>query len=300
MSASAGPTNIAVGEPITVNIQLTGRGALDSLSLPEQAAWKDFKTYPPTTKIESNDPLGLQGTKTFEQVVIPQSVDIKALPAVSFSYFDPAAKTYKTLSQPAIPLLVRPGGSTPMPSVAISRTAPENNAPAQDIVHIKQRPGALAGIEPPLVFQPWFLALQGVPILTLAGLTLWRRRTDMLANNPRLRRAHYVARIVQQGLSQLRALAAENKSDDFFAAVFRLLQDQLGERLDMPASAITEAVIEERLRPRGVPEATLAPVAELFQACNAARYAPAKGSQELAAFIPKVETVLSHLKNLAI
>ena len=34
-------------------------------------------------------------------------------------------------------------------------------------------------------------------------------------------------------------------SDQFFATLSRLLQEQLGERLDLPASAITEAVIEE-------------------------------------------------------
>ena len=41
-------------------------------------------------------------------------------------------------------------------------------------------------------------------------------------------------------------------SDEFFAVLFRLLQEQLGERLDLPASAITEAVIEERLSPLGI------------------------------------------------
>jgi predicted anti-sigma-YlaC factor YlaD len=77
-----------------------------------------------------------------------------------------------------------------------------------------------------------------------------------------------------------------------------LLQEQLGERLDLPASAITEAVIDEHLRPRGVPEATLAPLHELFQTCDLVRYAPMKSSQELAAVIPKLEGVLRDLKEL--
>ena len=78
----------------------------------------------------------------------------------------------------------------------------------------------------------------------------------------------------------------------------RLLQEQLGERLDLPASAITEAVIEERLRPRGVPEATLGSLHELFQTCNLARYAPIKTSQELAAIIPNLEAILRELQAL--
>jgi hypothetical protein len=299
MTLSAGPTNVAAGDPVTVKVQISGRGAFDSLALPEQSAWREFKTYPPTTKVDTTDALGLQGTKTFEQVVVPQSQDIKSLPPVSFSFFDPDQKKYGTLTQPAIPLVVRPGGSAPAPTVAATtRTTPDNPPPAQDIVHIKPRLGTRAQIAPPLVQQPWFLALQAVPVLAWLSAMVWRRRTEMLANNPRLRRRRQVAQIIRQGLIELRQLASDKKSDDFFATLFRLLQEQLGERLDLPASAITEAVIEEHLRPRGVPEATLASLHELFQACNLARYAPIKTSQELAAMIPKLEAMLRELQGL--
>jgi hypothetical protein len=104
LSASAGPTNIATGDPVTVKVQIAGRGALESLNLPDQPAWKDFKIYPPTSKVEAVDGLGLQGSKAFEQVVVPQSSAIKELPAITFSFFDPEQKTYRTLSHPAIPI----------------------------------------------------------------------------------------------------------------------------------------------------------------------------------------------------
>lgn len=297
MTVTAGPTNVAAGDPVTVKVQLSGRGAFDSLALPEQAAWRDFKTYPPTTKVDTTDALGLQGTKTFEQVVVPQSPDIKALPPISFSFFDPEQKAYRTLTQPAIPLIVRPGGSAPTPVVAAtSRAAADTPPPAQDIVHIKPRLGAVAQIGAPLVQQPGFLALQAVPVIAWLAALMWRRRADLLANNPRLRRRRQVAQITRQGLDDLRQHAAQNKSEDFFATLVRLLQEQLGERLDLPASAITEAVIEEHLRPRGVPEATLVSLRELFQTCNLARYAPIQSSQELAAMVPKVEAVLHNLR----
>jgi len=150
----------------------------------------------------------------------------------------------------------------------------------------------------PLIVRPWFLALQSVPILAWASLLVLRRRIDNLANNPKLRRRLRVAQITRQGLSHLRGYAAANDSDQFFATLSRLLQEQLGERLDLPASAITEAVIEENLAPRDVPETTLAPLRELFQTCNLARYAPIKSSQELAAIIPKFESVLRSLQEV--
>jgi hypothetical protein len=299
MSMTAGPTNLAAGDPITVKVQITGRGSLDSLNLPDQPAWHDFKTYPPTTKIETADPHGLQGTKTFEQVITPQSADIKALPPMSFSFFDPDAKAYRTLTQPAMPLNVHPGGPAVAPTVVGNNGKQQENAPAsQDIVPNKQRLGALAQVGPPLAEQPWFLALQGVPLLALISAVLVRRRSETLAGNPRLRRQREVAVILERGLKDLRKASSGNDSDAFFLILVRLLQEQLGERLNVPSTSITEAVIDERLRPRGVPETVLDPLHELFQLSNLARYAPIKTSQELNALIPKVEGLLTELKKL--
>jgi hypothetical protein len=301
MSVSAGPTNVAAGDPVTVRVTLAGRGALDALTLPEQPAWRDFKTFPPTSKVEADpsDTFAMRGSKTFEQIVMPQNSEIKELPALSFSFFDPDKKAYRTLTQPPIPLLVRPSASAAAPLVVTTQgAAQEAPRPAQDIVHIKPRPGLLAQAAPPLVFEPWFLFLQSVPILLWAGILAWRKRVEALANNPRLRRQREVAQVVREGLAALRSLAAENKSEEFFASLARLLQEQIGERLDLPASAITEAVIEEHLRPRGVTAAILTPLQELFQICNLARYAPIKSSQELAALVPRLEAVLRDLQGL--
>jgi hypothetical protein len=297
LACTAGPTNITAGDPITVKVQITGHGSLDSLTLPEQAVWHDFKTFPPTTKVETTDSLGLQGTKTFEQIFIPENADVKALPPITFSFFDPDHQTYRTLSQPPIPLVVRPGGAAPAPTIAASaRSSQENSPPTQDIVPNKQHLGTVAQIGPPLAQQTWFLALQSVPVLGFVTAVAWRRRTDSLANNPRLRRRRQVAQTIRDGLAELRQAVAVNDSEKFFATLSHLLQEQLGECLDLPATAITEAVIEEHLRPGGVPETTLAPLQELFQTCNLARYAPVKTSQELAALIPKLETVLRQLQ----
>jgi hypothetical protein len=298
MSMTAGPTNLSAGDPITVRVQITGRGSLDSLALPDQPAWHDFKIYPPSAKLETTDQLGLQGTKTFEQIVTPQNADIKALPPISFSFFDPDVKGYRTLAQSAVPLLVRPGGVVAVPTAIASQNRHESTPPVtQDIVPNKQRLGVLAQIDRPLILQTWFLALQGVPLLAFVSAVVIRRRTENLANNPRLRRQRQVLHVIAQGLRDLKQYAADNNSDRFFETLVRLLQEQLGERLDVPASAITEAVIEERLRPRGVPEPVLNQLQELFQLSNLARYAPIKSSQELTNLIPKAEGLLTNLRN---
>lgn len=291
---------VTAGDPITLTVQIDGHGPIDSLKIPSLDAWRDFKTYPPITRVDTTDAFGLEGRKTFEQVVIPENAEVKELPAVTFSFFDPDQKKYRTLSHPATAITVRPANTAPaQPTVAAggART-PDEPRPAADIVHIKPRPGMLAQIRAPLVRQTWFLALQGLPVLAWLAAVVWRRREDSLANNPRLRRQRQVAQAVREGLDQLRTHAAANRSEEFFATVFRLLQEQLGERLDLPASAITESVVDERLRPRVENPEILAALQHLFQACNQARYAPHHTAQELSSVVPRVESALRQLQSL--
>jgi hypothetical protein len=304
MIATAGPTNVTVGDPITVRVQISGRGALDAVTLPPQDAWRDFKTYPPTTKFEPGDQFGFQGTKTFEQIISPQNSDVHELPLLTFSFFNPDDGQYHTLTQAAVPLTVKAAGASPMPTIAAAKnSAPENQTP-QDILPIKEKPGMLAQIPAgrdsvePLIAKPFFLTIQFVPVLAFLAAFVRRKRADNLANNPRLRRQRAVAQLVASGMDDLKKYAAANQPDEFFATLFRLLQEQLGERLDCPASAITENVIDEHPVLRGTPETTLDGLRELFQLCNQARYAPVRGASELNSVAAQFEKTIAGLQEV--
>jgi BatD DUF11 like domain len=300
VSVNVSPTNVATGDPITVKVQVSGRGPLDLVTLPQQADWNQFKVYPPTSEVQFADELGMSGVKTFALTVVPESTSIKELPPFSFSYFDPDQKDYRTVTQPAVALTVRPSAASPtLPNVANAGAATEGNQPpAKDILHIKPRLGTIAQIQSPLVQQPWFLALQGVPVFAWISSFVVRKQKDKLANNPRLRRQRQVEQILRKGMEELRQSAQANQAEDFYATVFRLLQEQIGERLDLPASAITESVVEERLRPRNVSEDTLNLTRDLFLACNQARYARQSSNEQLISLIPTVEKTLNQLRNI--
>ncbi|MDR3456717.1 MAG: BatD family protein [Verrucomicrobiae bacterium] len=300
MSATAGPAKVTVGDPITVRVQISGRGALDTVALSTQDAWHDFKTYPPTAKLETRDQFGFQGTKTFEQIISPLNTDVHELPPLEFTFFNPDDGHYHTLKSPVVPLTVQAAGASPMPVLAATKNSPPENQPPQDILPIKEKPGTLVPAGTVLLAHPAFLAAQAVPVLAFFAAFVWRRRTDNLANNPRLRRRRAVAQLVAAGITDLKKYAAANQPDEFFATLFRLLQEQLGERLDCPASAITENVIEEHPVLRSAPKATLDGMRELFQLCNQARYAPVRGSSELNSVAGQFEKTISQLQEVKV
>ncbi len=299
ISSSASPTNVAVGDPVTLKIQISGVGSFENLSLPT-VAWPNFRLYPPTSRVETGDALGLEGSKVFDLVAVPQSVEAKELPPISLSFFDPTSGAYRSLTTKPVPLIVRPSGSV---QALVALQTPSSGPaappePQQDILPLKVRTGVLIATAQPLIRQPWFLALQGLPVLVWLSAFTWRRRRDFLAANPRLVRRQKVDRLVREGLAGLRRMAAAEESADFFALLFRLLQEQLGERLSLPAAAITESVIDDQLQPRGFPPESLAALHTLFQACNQARYAPVGSTEELTALLPQIEALLIELRQL--
>jgi hypothetical protein len=299
LNITAGPTNLTVGDPITVRVQISGRGALNAVTLPVQNAWHDFKTFPPTSNVTNTDQFGFQGIKTFEQIVSPLNSDVHELPPFTFSFFNPDDGTYHTLTQPATPLLVHSAGATPLPTIAGNKNSnAENPSSPQDILPIKEDLGTLAQAGAPLVAAPKFLAAQTLPVFALLAAFIWRKRADSLANNPRLRRQRAVAQLVREGLNDLKKFAAENKSDEFFATLFRLLQEQLGERLDCPAAAITESVVDEHAVLLSAPPATRSGLHELFQLCNQARYAPVRGTGELNSVAAQFEKTIGELQEV--
>jgi len=92
--------------------------------------------------------------------------------------------------------------------------------------------------------------------------------------------------------------AARQDPDAFFALTFRLLQEQLGERLDLPSASITEAVIDEQLAVQGVSPELIEALHRLFHACNHQRYAPGASSHDLDATLLEVRAALQELQRL--
>lgn len=300
MQATIGPTNVAVGDPITIKVQITGQGALDTLSLPPIDFGPDFKIYPATSKTQPTDQLGIEGTKNFEFVVIPQKADLKNLPAIQISYFDPAQKSYQTLVKEPVAITVRPSQAVVLPPSSQTSDGDRNkNQPQVDLVNIKSRPGRLGLIQPPLILQPRFLVIQGLPLVIWLLVYLRFKKLELWSRNPRLRRQRETDKILQAGRRDLRRQAQANDAGAFYATAFRLLQEQLGERLDLPASGITESVIHEHLIPRGGVGEAIGQLEELFHRCNQARYAASQMGGDLQAELARVDAVLRAVKNMS-
>ena len=284
VSLTASPTNLQAGDPITLRIMVHGKGNFDSVQLPEQAAWKGFRVYPPNSSFDSEDPLALNGVKRFEQVVTPESASITELPPLAFSFFHPETKSYRTVSTPSIRLTVAPASSLPnlpaLPAASASAAKPTNAAP--ELAPLKPHLGAVVpAFATPWLARPLYYALAALAPLAWLSALVWHRRSQRRSADLEAARRAQLARSIEQGLAQLATHARNQNGEAFFAALFRLLQDLVALKTGLPPAAVTEGVLETGLAGAGVPGPILERLHGLFQVCNQARYTRLGGASDL-------------------
>ena len=299
MSAKASALEVTVGDPVTINIELSGIGTIESLNFPKPE-WPDFKSYEPTILSKKTDPLGLSGLKNFEQVIIPENETIKEIPSLKIPYFDPKSESYKVLSQGPFALKVNPSSKPDsIQNTSIAKTDSsdlENEKPQlADILWIKYEAGTL-GNATPFVLRPAFWLLQSIPLLFLIGTLILRHKRNLFANNPKLRRQLQVEQITSKTLTKLAILIEENKALEFHIELATVLREQLGLKLDIPAEGITCDSIDEPLAKKNIKPETREILRKLFTSCDAASYAASQSTAELREYINDLEKVISDLK----
>ncbi len=272
LSVTVGPQKVAVGDPVTVKMTLTGTGDLKSVTLPAFDAEdlkKDFKVYDP----EVND---LGDKKVLEQVIIPRHEGVKEVPSVSLSYFDPQEGRYKRITRGPFRLSVGPaagGGLKVVGDTEPGRETAWEEPAGEDLVFIKQGPGGWRRTG------SWTYRSRGYVTAVLASLFLWTVLVGFHRFTRRLRTdEHFVRRLraprkARAGLLQARRHLEEGREAAFYDALFKTLQGYFGDKCRLPAGEMTIDAVRALGRRRGVDPDVLDKAGRLFNECEQVRYA---------------------------
>ncbi len=108
IDVAADRTVVRVGDPIGLDIKLRGRGNLENASLPPLSA--DGGLNPELFRLPEGDVSGrmADGAKEFEVAVRVSTESVAEIPALAYSWFDPATETYHTARSKPIALRVMP------------------------------------------------------------------------------------------------------------------------------------------------------------------------------------------------
>jgi tetratricopeptide (TPR) repeat protein len=267
------PTELNVGDPITVRMGISGDGDLGAVGVPRIPVDDRFRPY---------DPLPVKGEegagrRVFEQVVIPKDPAVTALPAVSFSFFDPQSRAYRTLTRGPVALTVHgaPASTAPVaPQVLLpqeeARPEPTPEKLGRDIVYIKGAPGRLRRAGSGSEWAWWFLILQLLPLAGFAVLAAHASRRERFRADPRLLRFRQAGREARRTLTAL-SRRGERESG-FYDELTATVQGYLGAKLDLPPGAVDREQVCARLNGAGGADELRREVTAFFELLDRVRY----------------------------
>jgi hypothetical protein len=266
--ASVGPSLVKVGDPLTLRMTITGQGHLKDLTAP---VFNDsrFKTYDPQVKVDDN-------SKTIEQVIIPTAQDITEVPPLSFSYFDPQEKKYKTITQGPF-------------AVKVLAPSKEEEFKAYGFVDKTKQPSEKSLVVNGQRLKNWVQKSfdNGIKMLKdlrfwlcvlLAGIILfcfsmWKEFQRRLENDAAFARRWKADAKAKELLKSTQNYLQENNSKEFYRSAYKTINDYLADKMHVPLAGLNWPMMEAYLNEHSIDSSKLQMIKSLFERCDLVRFA---------------------------
>ena len=300
LSVEAKPREVRVGDPVTLNMTVTGDGDLDRVPPPRLSSIERFKAYEPTSSSSGGTGSG-SGGKTFEQAVVPLDERVKEIPPVVFNYFDPREGKYVSLRKGPFPLKVLPPQAGGVGRIV---SLPAGVAEGRDvkllernIVFIKGRPGALRRDSGGGAAGTLFWLVQLVPLCAVAAAFVHARHRARLSSDQGYARLYRAGGATRARLKSAEKAMRAGRAEEFHGVIARAVSSYVADRLNIPAGGFTPEQVRERLAARGADGALLARLERFYKACDLARFAPGgAGGEEMAQLHREATEILEELR----
>ncbi|MEM6685082.1 MAG: BatD family protein [Bacteroidota bacterium] len=265
-------------ESLQAKIEVSGKGNLKLFELPKLKLPSSLEVYEPefservTTRIS-----GMQGKISDSYTVVPQYKGKYPIPSVTFSYFDPSDKTYKTLRSDEIVIDVIEG---PVNNVTADNTNNQNATQKQLITttgsqfRFLKTNANLVAVETSDFFKSnLFYGLLLGPFLFIPIILIVRRKKRAYDNDVQGNKTRTANRLAKKYLSE--AKKKLNDKEAFYEVLERALHNYLRAKLSIETSEFSKEKIRQLLTERKVQEDTIHDFIALLESCEFARYTPA-------------------------
>lgn len=291
LSWSISDTAGRVNEPLTLSVELTGNGDIartPDLSPPLPAEFELINSRSEQSARLRDGAWG--GRKRWEFIFIPNRAGDITLGPLEYPFFDPATGQYKLAAGEPIQLLIEPPAPASRAESAAALPA-EAESSEWDIRYIKTPSAPLALEGSPFFHSPFFWAAMLIPVLAniliFAGTRLLRRGRGR-GGDLRRRKALNIA------VKRLaRAPGGKSASSEISAALI----DYFADKLNLERGGLSMVEVRNTLVRRDLHQHPLVDeISAVFEACDAARYAP--GGESRAAWSDLAERAAKALSQL--
>ncbi|MDI6641013.1 MAG: BatD family protein [Elusimicrobiota bacterium] len=324
IKSSVDKSEVEVGQPITLNVTISGTGNIKTITQPEitgEGKIDNFRKYDTVSSfnIEKKNYV-VSGSKTFKTVLIPTVPGKLFIPTIQFTYFDPNERCYKTTRTNPIPITVKQA-TVQTVQIPARPSSTETQILSQDIRHIKTKLTNFKRYSKPRhmlpdVVQtaraghsglwrgatPWFWIVQFLPVILFVSYWQYNNYREKLFNNVQLFRMTYAYKNATKKIKNLQKqiqIGSAIRVEGISSAIFDILTNYLADKLSRSAEGITIEEITNELTKRNVLPEKIIEIKTLWEEINFVQYAPAKvDTAKIKELVEKTTNIIKELEDL--
>jgi hypothetical protein len=285
--------DVKTNEAITLKVNVKGNGNIKLIELPAFRFPADLEVYDP--KIIDNIDAGsngITGSKSFEYLIIPRHAGSFEIPAWSFSYFDPAAVSFKTFTSDIMRINVTKGVNDSETTIVSTPGKEDIRVIGQDIRFIKTgKPNFKVRGDHFFASTGFIFSYIILLLLFIAVILYFRSRFKNLADveGSRFRKANAISR---KRLAIARKFLESSSRDEFLEALTKALWGYVSDKFNIDFSNLNRDNIRDLLMNRGVDEGTITDFIETIDNAEFLRFAPGTREGDLHQLLTRSEQVI--------
>jgi hypothetical protein len=290
MTAEVDKKQLTTDEALTLKVSISGKGNVNLLNSPKIDVPTGFEKFDPkvTDNIEKNSN-PLSGSRTFEYVLMPKEAGDHTIPAVEFSYFDPAAGSFKTIRSEAFTIHIDQGKQVKEQKQDFSVNKNELVRNNNNILNWKRSHSWF-------LLSPWFYLLLLLPILIAAGLLFYKRRKDYKTTNAAVLKHRFANKVALKRLELAARYLREGKDKAFYEETSRAVWGYLSSKLKIPMSDLSKQLVSDKLGERSINGSNTKDLFELIDNCEVALYAPGQDNRRMQGTYERAVTIITNLE----
>ena len=274
-------------------LTITGSGNLKFITAPRLTLPDSFELY--DTKIVDNikaTASGTTGSITYTYPFVARSAGEFTIAPIEFSYFDPQAGEYKSLSTEPFVITIKDDG-TQKESRAVGNYLNYGSTMRQldkDIrfIHIGELPAKQASV---LIFSPiyWLVVVVLLAIFVVIYVLMRKRIRDN--RNIVARRMKRADKVAIQRLRMAERSMNEGNRHAFYEEMLRAMWGYISDKFNIPVASLTKEKIREELYRRGVAMAVAEAFCEIISRSEEAQYAPSTDGEMSVVYADAIDVI---------
>lgn len=272
MTSSLTKAELKTNDATDLVVKISGSGNLQMAESPAINFPTDFDVSDPAVndKIQTGGN-SVNGSRSFDYVIIPRTVGNFTIPGCEFCYFDPQSKTYKTLTTEPYEVKVEKGEDDNSVSSSYQKGIQMLDKDIRyiqtDASQFNKKSKVFFGTS--LYFLLLFLPL----LLFILFIFIWRKSIKNRENVMELRNKR-ATKVARRSLKKAKKLLAENKESEFYVEISRALWGYMSDKYKIPLAELSIETVRNRLTDKGLTQEDIENFIHTLNECEFARFAP--------------------------